>query len=121
MLQNYLLILSKVAHVFAAAFGLIGVLIISVGALLALAHFIHGLFDQEAKNARFARTHIDPVRVEFGRYINLGLEFVIAKDIVETMFTPSWDEIAQLFVLVVIRTIIGIFMMYEMEKIERKQ
>jgi len=98
----------------------IGALIIVLGSILAVIRFIRGLFEKHTKNEVIAKRHIDPVRVELGRYINFGLEFIVAADILTTMFAPTWSEIGQLLVLVLIRTLISFFLIFEIRKVEER-
>ncbi len=120
-METLIAIFAEGADVFSLVFGVVGGLIISAGAVLALFRFLVGAISTNHKKSDpFAKKSLDPIRVEFGRYINLGLEFFIAKDVLETMFLPTWTDIGQLFALVIIRTMISYFLMHEIEKIEAK-
>jgi uncharacterized membrane protein len=44
------------------------------------------------------------IRVRFGGWLLLGLEFELAADIVRTAIAPSWNDIGQLASIAVIRT-----------------
>ncbi len=50
------------------------------------------------------------IRYEIGFHLLLGLEFLIAADIVRTIIKPSLDELAILGGIVVIRTVISYFL-----------
>lgn len=58
---------------------------------------------------------IPALRRRFGSYLLLGLEFLIAADIVLTIAHPSLTEIAILGSIVAIRTVIGYFLDKELE------
>ena len=67
-----------------------------------------------AESARL-RGRSDPpanetVRVRFGSYLLLGLEFLIAADIMQTVFKPTLTDVAILGGIVVIRTVISFFL-----------
>lgn len=53
------------------------------------------------------------IRNEFTSKIVFGLEFLIAADILRTLITPTQQEIINLAVVVVIRTILGYFLQRE--------
>ena len=44
------------------------------------------------------------VRLSFGRWLALGLEFALAADILRTAIAPTWHEIGQLAAIAVLRT-----------------
>lgn len=114
-----LTIISEGADIAGTIAGVLGAVMIFVGVVVALARFLGDVFRRNEKRDKHAvERKLDPIRVEFGRYINFGLEFFIAADVLETMFLPTWNEIGQLFALVVIRTVISYFLIYEIHKIE---
>jgi uncharacterized membrane protein len=53
------------------------------------------------------------IRREFTDKIVFGLEFLIAADILATLLTPTQEELINLAVVVVIRTIMGYFLSKE--------
>ncbi len=59
------------------------------------------------------------LRQSLGYYLGLGLEFLIASDIVESILKPSLQELTHLGVIVVIRTVISISLNWELSQ-ERK-
>lgn len=54
------------------------------------------------------------MRHHYGSYILLGLEFLIAADIIHTIVQPSLEELAALGAIVVIRTLLSFFLNREM-------
>ena len=46
----------------------------------------------------------------FGVWLLLGLEFELAADIIETVISPEWIDIAQLGAIAVIRTFLNYFL-----------
>ena len=55
------------------------------------------------------------LRREFGSYLLLALEFMIAADIVGTISHPTLEEVAVLGSIVAIRTVISFFLNREMK------
>src|SRR5580693_7060017 len=50
------------------------------------------------------------VRMRFGVWLLLGLEFELAADIVRTAIAPSWTDIGQLASIAAIRTALNYFL-----------
>jgi uncharacterized membrane protein len=51
----------------------------------------------------------------FGVWLVLGLEFELAADIIETVVSPEWIDIAQLGAIAVIRTFLNYFLEKDLE------
>jgi uncharacterized membrane protein len=85
--------------------GVLGVLVIVFGVLSGLVRFVRAEFsaarglvvDEERKKLR----HV------LGYYLLLGLEFLIAADIIDTLMKPRVQDLAVLGTIVIIRTIIS--------------
>ncbi len=85
--------------------GVLGVLVIVFGVLCGLVRFIRAEFlaarglcvDEERKQLR----HV------LGYYLLLGLEFLIAADIIDTLMKPSTQDLVILGAIVAIRTVIS--------------
>ena len=52
----------------------------------------------------------------FGMWLILGLEFMLAADIVRTAISPTWEQIGQLAAIAVIRTFLNFFLEKDIEK-----
>lgn len=61
-----------------------------------------------------AAHHLEPLRLWFGFRILLGLEFLIAADIIRTVSQPTLEEVAVLAGIVAIRTVISYFLEREL-------
>jgi len=48
--------------------------------------------------------------IRFATWILLGLEFALAADLVRTAVAPTWDDIAKLGVIAIIRTMLNYFL-----------
>jgi uncharacterized membrane protein len=63
----------------------------------------------------------EEIRLQFGRWLSLGLEFELGADILRTAISPTWNEIGQLAAIVVLRTALNFFLQVEIDKAaERK-
>ncbi|MFH1537008.1 MAG: DUF1622 domain-containing protein [Patescibacteria group bacterium] len=89
----------------------IGSIIIVIGMAVSTYHFGRTIFIKESR--------LVSIRLEFGRYILLGLEFFIAADVIQTIFLPSWSELGMLATIVIIRTILSYFLTHEFRIIEK--
>ncbi len=61
---------------------------------------------------------ISGLRATFGTYLLLGLEFLIASDILKTVLEPTLNELAILGGIVVLRTILSVFLNREIKDLE---
>jgi uncharacterized membrane protein len=55
------------------------------------------------------------LRLLLGRFLVVGLEFQLAGDIIGTAVAPSWEEIAQLAAIALIRTFLNYFINREVK------
>ena len=59
------------------------------------------------------------IRCRLGTYLLMGLEFMIASDIIHSFISRSTDDLMYLGLIVVIRTVIGYFLGKEMEEVRQ--
>lgn len=101
----------------ASVMGFIGALIIFTGG-------IHGLY-LFLKKATGAQILLADIRIELGHYMALGLEFLVGKDIIETLAEPTWNMLGKLAVLIALRTALTMFLAHEVkdvrEELEQEQ
>lgn len=94
--------------------GIAGVGVLAWGALVGIVELarleLHRIRGRDIAHERAV------VRQDFGYYILLGLEFLIAADIMLTIRRPSLEELASLAAIVAIRTVIGHFLRAEMRE-----
>jgi len=62
-----------------------------------------------------ASSPLQAVRLRFGTWLALALEFQLGADIVATTTSPSRDTLIQLAVVAVIRTFLNVFLARELE------
>jgi uncharacterized membrane protein len=81
-----------------------GAIIIFAGALIAFVRFVAVAISPRTETS-FTR-----VRLGFGRYLVLGLEFQLASDILSTAVAPTFEEIGKLAAIAAIRTVLNYFL-----------
>jgi uncharacterized membrane protein len=54
----------------------------------------------------------------FGMWLLLGLEFQLAADIIQSVVSPTWQDIGELAAIAVIRTFLNYFLERDMENAE---
>jgi uncharacterized membrane protein len=86
--------------------GIVGIFIVLWGVIVGLVEFIRAQF-----------SHLEKIRIDLGRYLLLGLEFLIAADIIRTIVKPTLEEVAVLLAIVAIRTVISYFLNKEIERL----
>lgn len=88
--------------------GVIGVFIILWGVLSSLIQFFI-LEIHRVKGSSICRKR-EMLRHHLGSYLLLGLEFLVAADVIHTISKPSLSEVAILGSIVVIRTVLNVFL-----------
>ncbi len=96
---NRLEILAWVQHMVSG----VGILIIASGVVIALYQFIVYLFRLKLNVA----DKINIIRLELSRCLILGLEFIIAADLIATTTTPDYYSLGILAVIVIIRSVLS--------------
>ncbi len=87
--------------------GLFGYGVIYWGILKSLYEF----FQAELYKKQDVHTKsLDQIRLTLGKYLSLGLEIFIGKDIVTTILSPTWQEIEMLGAVVAIRIVMNFFL-----------
>jgi uncharacterized membrane protein len=85
--------------------GVLGVLVISFGVACGLMRFVRSEFRAaRGVNVDEDRKHL---RHLLGYYLLLGLEFLIAADIIDTLMKPTPQDLLVLGAIIVIRTVIS--------------
>lgn len=90
---------------------LIGVVIICVSAVYCVVTLLHKIYFRKPINT-------DVIRLQFGRAVTLGLEFMVGADIVATIIKPDYYDLGILVILVFIRTILSYFLNKELENLK---
>jgi uncharacterized membrane protein len=92
-------------HQTSLAIGFLGVVVIVLGVIKGLWRFAHA----ELRSARGAEVDEERRRLrhQLGYYLLLGLEFLIAADIIDTLVKPTPQDLLVLGAIIVIRTVIS--------------
>ena len=91
------------------------ILMIVIGAVEALGRIVVPLLRRDATQGRLrAAWQI------LARWLVLGLEFMLAADIVRTAIAPTWDDIGMLAAIAVIRTFLNYFLERDLENAARE-
>jgi uncharacterized membrane protein len=89
------------------------VIIIGVGLGLALYFFVRTLLTkQKFQYIRF--------RLSLGKFLVVALEFQLAADIIGTAIAPSWEEIALVAAVALVRTFLNYFLNLEIKNEEKQ-
>ena|ERR1700761_7089364 len=91
----------------------IGVLIISIGAVRSIYQLIL-LFLKKNMN-------VDNIRLQFGNSVVLGLEFMVAGDIIGSLVKPDYYNLGMLAIIVAIRTVLSFFLNLELAALTPEQ
>ena len=60
------------------------------------------------------------VRLRFGTWLALSLEFELAADIVRTTISRTWTELGNLGTIIILRTILNFFLQKEIERAAKR-
>ena len=108
-------LLREVAHYVALTVEGIAILVIAIGSIEALVNILRTLLGRSTNLEKRA------IWLEFARWLVAALTFQLAADIVNTSFSPTWDEVGRLAVVAAIRTFLSFFLDREVEYTRRLQ
>ena len=112
MLHTFLNILATIISV-------ISLLIVAYGVFVGFIAFLGN--EIKRFNGTYTINNIRKLRADFGSYLLLGLEFLIASDILKTVVDPSLDELAILGGVVVVRTVLSVFLNKEIKELAEEE
>ncbi|WP_213957335.1 MULTISPECIES: DUF1622 domain-containing protein [unclassified Variovorax] len=101
------------AHFVSLAIETCAVFFIAAGALGALLKISGIWMARSSRNLDYQRR---AVWLTFARWLVAGLTFQLAADIVNTSFSPTWEELGHLGAIAVIRTFLNYFLGREVEE-----
>ena len=102
----------------ASVIDLIGIVIILWGFGRALIGFARAELKRFRDPGNLGCMH--QVRLDLGTYILVGIEFMIASDIIQTVVTRELTDLAFVAALVIIRTAISFFLGRELVEVRRE-
>lgn len=98
---------------------IISLIIVIYGAIIAFCAFIHN--ETRRLTGQYSFTATRELRADLGTYLLLGLEFLIASDILKTVLEPSLNELAILGGVVILRTVLSIFLNKEIRELQSQK
>lgn len=107
--------LTNIFEILYITIGTFGVAIIVWGIVLTVYRLVKLEFSR-LKHKSIYRDR-ESVRHQFASYLLLALEYLIAADIIATVIHPTFEEVAILASIVVIRTVISYFLEKEVERL----
>jgi uncharacterized membrane protein len=98
--------------------GITGSIVIIWGVIVTTYGFVRDEYNRIKGSQRMGGHYY--LRFEMGTYLLLGLEFLVAADIVRTLIRPDLDGIIILGLVVIIRTIVSYFLSRDVETYEQR-
>ena len=95
----------------------IGVFIIVSGVAFALCQYIYYMISGKMTNQGEI---INAIRLTLGRVLILGLEFIVAADLIGTTTTPDYYAVGLLAIIVLIRTVLSFSINRELMSISKE-
>jgi len=96
---------------------LFGSLVILTGSVVVICQFIYGVF----KRRHHQVLNFDLARLGLTRSIILGLEFIIAADVIQTTTAPDYYDIGILAALAIIRSFLNYFLNKDLMSLSRQE
>ncbi|MEG0993417.1 MAG: DUF1622 domain-containing protein [Bacteroidales bacterium] len=93
----------------------ISIVIVVYGTIIGFIRFVRN--EMNRIHHKFKQTDLRRIRVECGSYLLLGLEFLIASDILETVLHPDLQELALLGGIVIVRIVLSYFLNREIKEL----
>lgn len=100
--------IEQISSVIAAVIGYMGVAIMCIGAIMGLWQFIGDKIRGE--------DNLTEIRVGIAKHLSLGLEFLVGKDIIDTIIEPSFKRLTLLAFIIAIRTAIAYILSWELKE-----
>ncbi len=97
---------------------MIGIAVVLWGAIEGLVRLL-----LHAKSSLLREHKLEPIghiRSAIGEKTALGLDFFLAGDIIQTIIIPTWESLAMLGGIVVIRTVIAFFLNKDLKELSEK-
>jgi len=108
------MLMTEILNEISFVISVISLCIIAYGSIIGVILFLKNEFGRI--NNKYNLEYISIIRLRIGYYLLLGLEFLIASDIIRTILEPSFQDLAILGGIVVVRTVLTIFLNKEVEE-----
>lgn len=96
---------------------LFGSLVILIGAVSVISQFLYRL----VQSGHYQLLDFDMMRLGLTRALALGLEFIIAADVIQTLTTPDYYAVGILASLAVIRAFLNYFLNKELDDLNKRE
>jgi uncharacterized membrane protein len=104
--------LETIAIFFAGILGYVGVSVMAFGGIKSAMHFILSTIR--------GNNHLPYIRIDLGKHLALGLEFLVGKDIIESIISPSWDDLGKLAAIIALRTAVTMMLSWELKEVKEE-
>lgn len=94
-----------------------GALIIFSGVIIALIRYMRYLFSESATQ----KTDLNKIRLNLGIVLTLGLEFIVAADLIGTTTAPDYYSVGIVASIVLIRTVLSFTLNREINAISKME
>lgn len=111
--------LESILNYLSIGISIISTLILTIGVVQGTVSFVKMRITKMSVEERLDAIQL--IRVNLGTYILLGLEILIAADIIDTIAKPQLIEIARLMGIVIIRASTSYFLNKEIAEMEDRQ
>jgi uncharacterized membrane protein len=115
-------LLDKIMHLLTLISSVISVVSVCVVIYATLIAFVSFLKNELARvtKRKFTIHQVRVLRADLGTYLLLGLELLIASDIIKTIIEPGVQELMILGGVVILRTVLSFFLDREIRMIEQE-
>lgn len=96
---------------------LAGILIIVSGVLVAIAQYLVVIYRGELIKQS---SKLNDIRLNLGRILVLGLEFIVASDLIGTTTTPDYYSLGLAAIIVLIRTLLSFSLNRELMSLSKR-
>jgi uncharacterized membrane protein len=115
--------LKEITLWFAAGAELAAAIVIGLATIEAVLRALLAFWRGSVSDLQADPTHNakEQIRLRLGRWLALGLEFLLAADILRTAVAPTWTEIGQLASIVVLRIVINYFLQRDIDRVMARE
>lgn len=103
----------------ALVISVLSIAVVIYGTVIALVAFVKNEFHRLKNN--YDVQYLRILRADLGTYLLLGLEFLIAADILKTILEPGMQELLVLGGVVILRTVLSFFLNKEIQEIDQER
>lgn len=107
----------KILLIIQHSISFVGVFIILLGVFFALGQFLFYTFTGQITTQG---SKINLIRLNLGRVLILGLEFIVAADLIGTTTTPDYYAVGILAIIVLIRTLLSFTLNRELMSLSKE-